>query len=254
MQEGYDVFSLSKEDLNHLKGKIIVFEGVDGSGKKTQFTKLLKLLKHLQIPVKTFDYPQYEKTAGGKLLANILWRYKEDDKTETERWHYPHPDGLSPYLLALPYAVDRAHDKDGIKQAIKDGYVILFNRYWTSNAGHQTGKIRGKDYRNLIHERRKFIQYLQDVELVSIGLPKEDIVFYMDVCAETVFKTMSNRETKNDLVEDDDQYQNDSIDAYRWLCSEFDHWVKISCENETNCMHSPEVIHSIVIKKLVDLK
>ena len=67
------------------RGKIIVIEGPDASGKKTQFELLKQSFENMSIPFVTFDFPQYEETAGGILLDKILWRGRLEEKTRKEK-------------------------------------------------------------------------------------------------------------------------------------------------------------------------
>ena len=120
------------------KGKLIVIEGPDGSGKTEQWKLLAQRLKTEKHQVELVDFPQYSKVSAG-LISNYL------------RGIYGKPDEVSPYAASLFYALDRYDLSFKMRQWLAEGKIILANRYVASNGGHQGGKIRNEK------ERREFL-------------------------------------------------------------------------------------------------
>jgi len=226
------------------KGKIIVIEGPDASGKKTQFELLKQSFGEMNIPFITFDFPQYKETAGGILLDKILWRDRAGEKTKREKKLFPNPVLVSPYLLALTYAVDRAPIAQKIRKAIEAGIFVLLNRYRTSSFGHQASKLE------TIREKIVFIGWLEKLEVEDLELPKEDIVFLMDISLENQRKLSQERGRKEDKAEEDREYQKRSLETYRWLAKQLERWVSIQCQAPSGEMRAPETINQEIISTL----
>ncbi len=141
-----------------MKGKLIVFEGLDGTGKATQTSLLAKKLKKEGYKVKIFDFPQYQ-TFWGKIVAMYL------------RGEFKKIEEVNPYFTSLLYAFDRWQVKEKIKKILKK-QIIIANRYSTSNFLYQSVKLKKK-------EREKFLKWLEDVEYNFFCLPKPDLVLYL---------------------------------------------------------------------------
>src|SRR3989344_2308491 len=110
------------------KGKIIVIEGGDGSGKATQSKLLIEYLEKNSIPHAYLDFPNYSSFYG-KLVGKFL------------RGEFGDLDSVSPYLASLTFALDRLSSKDTIENHLKAGKIVVMNRYATSNMAHQGSKI-----------------------------------------------------------------------------------------------------------------
>jgi len=226
------------------KGKIIVIEGPDASGKTTQFELLKQSFEKMDIPFVTFDFPQYEETAGGILLDKILWRNRAEEKTKREKELFPDPNTISPYLLALSYAVDRAFIAQKIRKALENGKFVLLNRYRTSSFGHQASKLE------TIQEKVEFIGWLEKLEIEDLGLPKEDIVFLMDISLENQKILSQKRGRKEDKAEADREHQAKSLETYRWLAEQLENWVAIQCQSSSSRMRSSKTINQEIIRTL----
>src|SRR5688572_8863017 len=105
------------------RGKFIVIEGTDGSGKKTQFELLVKRLKKAGHKVATFDFPQY-----GTPSAYFVEQYLNG--------HYGSIKETGPYRASLFYALDRFDAAPHIQAALAEGTMVICNRYVASNMGH----------------------------------------------------------------------------------------------------------------------
>ncbi len=219
-----------------MKNKLIVLEGGDGSGKATQGKLLLEYLKK-NGTVSYFDFPQYGKTVFGDLTGRCL---------SGDFGDFVH---MSPYLSSLPYMLDRACAKDAIISALEKGNVVC-NRYTTSNIGFQAAKLEGK-------EREELIRFLEKGEYEELGLPKPDVVMYLDVPREVASALVLKKEKRDylgeggvkDQYEKDIPYQEKVAEVYRSLSEERENWHIVSC-SENGTIFSPETIREKIAEIL----
>jgi len=220
-------------------GKLIVIEGLDGSGKTVQWKMLGQHFKDKGYHIKFVDFPQYSSASAG-LINNYL------------RDIYGPANDLSPYASSLFYAVDRfdlAHNVRGnMREWLAEGKLVLANRYVASNGGHQGGKIQDSG------ELKKFLHWLWDIEYGILGVPKPDINVFLDVPFETSKVLREKRGAMFvDAHEADDQHLINAERAYRAMIQEFpDDFVVIGCV-EHDILLSKEAIHE-KIKKAVSEK
>jgi dTMP kinase len=198
------------------KNILIVLEGGDGSGKATQSKLLLEYLK-TKGKVSYFDFPQYGKTVFGDLTGRAL------------KGEYGDFLNMSPYFSSLPYMLDRAAAKDKIINALKKGNVVC-NRYTTSNIGFQSAKLKRK-------EREEMIRFLERGEYEEIGLPRPDVVLYLDVPRSVASALVSKKEKREylgaggakDQHENDLTYQERVAEMYREFAHKRKGWHIVSC-------------------------
>ena len=120
------------------KGKLIVFDGGDAVGKKTQSDKLTARLISENFPLMTYSFPQYE-THFGKMVKQYL------------NGEFGNPVNINPKMASLLYALDRQQAAPSIRQSLESGTNVLCNRYIESNMGFQSAKIKnGTAERNII--------------------------------------------------------------------------------------------------------
>lgn len=204
-----------------MKGKLIVFEGIDGAGKATQVALLAKRLKKEGRRVTVFSIPRY-KTEVGTLIKKAL---------HGEYGDFRH---LDPHLSAVPYFLDYALAKDSFLKALAHGDVI-FDRYVMSTFAYHAAKVsKGK--------RAALIRELETIAFREIGLPKPDLIFYLDVPPKTSRALMRKRVL--DQNEADTSYQQHVADTYKML-SEGKAWHVITCA-EGGVMRSRAAIHGEV--------
>lgn len=215
-----------------MKGKLIVIEGIDSSGKTTQLALLKKSFGNDKIPFETVDFPQYTTSFYGKMIAKFL------------RGEFGALESVNPYLISVLYANDRGSAKERMFGWLREGKHILSNRYTTSNMAHQAGRLPVK-------ERSAFIDFLEELEYNETGIPHEDIVLFLDVPVKEVQKLMRNNDreqsyrkgAKRDMVEKDATYLQQSHEAYQWLAKKFSHWERIACLDSSGKLLTKEQIH-----------
>jgi dTMP kinase len=217
------------------KGKFIVIDGSDGSGKTTQTKLLIEKLKEDGREVAHYDFPQYGKT----IFADMVGRYLDGEFGDV--------DDVSPYLGSLMYAGDRFVASERIKADLEAGKVVVANRYIQSNMGHQTAKI------NDPAEKKKFLDWLFKLEYETYGIPRADLVFYLRVPFQIAQKLVDKKDARvytskqRDIHEGNGDYLERVDRTYLELSKNFPEWKMIDC-TQGDVILPPEEIN----KKLWD--
>jgi len=213
-------------------GKLIVIEGTDGSGKSTQFQKLTQRFREEGKQFKTLVFPQYSEPSSALIRMYLGGEFGTS------------PSDVNAYAASAFYAVDRyaSYKKDWGKW-YDEGGLILSDRYTTSNAVHQTSKEAPED-------RAAFLQWLYEFEYDKLGMPKPDLVIYLDVPTAFTEKLMRGREqatgTKADIHEQDTAYLATCRETGR-KAAKFYGWTVIQCVKD-GCMRSIEDIHEEIYR------
>lgn len=168
------------------RGKLIVLDGTDGSGKTTQLRLLAQRLRRQGARVAIVDFPQYGKFFG-KIIRRLL------------NGEFGPIHGLYPHVVSVLYAADRWQAKAEIERQLKSGAIVLADRYATANMIHQGGKIPQAA------KRRAFIAWLKDLEYRTFGIPRPDLVLFLDMPPAAARKLLSRRRT--DRADADQRHQ-----------------------------------------------
>lgn len=217
-----------------MSGKLIVFEGTDGSGKATQAGMLGIKLKEQGVPFQEIDFPRY-----GNPFAEPARLYLDGALGKK-------PGDVSAYAASTLYAVDRyASYKQDWGAAYEAGMLILANRYTTSNAVHQASKLQPA-------EREEFLDWLFDLEYCRLGLPEPDLVLYLDLPTELSEQMLRQREhstgVKADIHEQDDTYLRNCRMNARQVARDLG-WAMVNCARDGQ-IRSVQDIHSEVWRKV----
>ncbi len=193
----------------------IVLEGVDGSGKTTQFKLLAERLRAVGYDVITINFPRYEAHS-----SYFVRRYLAGE--------YGPASEISPYSASLFYALDRFEAGTDIRQALDSGKIVLTDRYVGSNMAHQGSKFGTNG------ERRGFFIWAESLEYELLGIPRPDINFYLSVPADVSLKLISGRSAarnqKPDEHENDTDHIKRTVDTYELICDLFPKdYKKITC-------------------------
>ena len=157
-------------------GKLVVFEGTDGSGKSTQFALLTKHLQALNIDFQTMVFPQYSEPSSSLIRMYLGGEFGA------------RPSDVNAYAASTFYAVDRFASYQKVwKEYYQNGGLMLSDRYTTSNAVHQGSKEPDES-------REDFFRWLYEFEYGHMELPKPDIVIYLDVPTELTGQMLRRRE------------------------------------------------------------
>ena len=209
-------------------GKLIVIEGTDGSGKSTQFRKLTEYLQNKSKEFKTLVFPRYSEPSSALIRMYLGGEFGHS------------PSDVNAYAASAFYAVDRyASYKQDWGKWYEDGGLIVSDRYTTSNAVHQASKEEGEN-------RDKFLGWLYEFEYDKLGLPRPDLVIYLDVPTDFTEKLLRSREastnTHADIHEQDMDYLATCRRSGR-AAAEYYGWTVIHCVKDGE-MRSIEDIHT----------
>ena len=208
-------------------GKLIVLEGTDGSGKSTQFRLMAERLTQQNREFRRLVFPRYSQESSALIRMYLGGEFGTK------------PSDVNAYAASAFYAVDRyASYKQDWGQWYEEGGLVLSDRYTTSNAVHQASKEEGE-------KQAAFLQWLYDFEYDKLGLPKPDLVIYLDVPTDFTEKMLRGREaatqTKADIHEKDMEYLATCRRTGRTAAG-FYGWKIISCVQDGQ-MRSIEDIH-----------
>ena len=155
------------------KGKLIVIEGTDCSGKQTQTDLLVNNLKKLGYSAISFGFPNYASPTGKIIGEAYLGKHEESYFQEGI-------ENVDPKISSLYYAADRAYNIGIIKKYLEHDYIVVLNRYVESNMAFQGGKIKDIRKRNMMYE------WLDNLEFVLLDLPRPDYVLFLYLPYESV--------------------------------------------------------------------
>ncbi|MBD9099032.1 thymidylate kinase [bacterium] len=212
-------------------GKIIVIEGVNDSGKETQSKLLAKALKQEGYKVVEFSFPMY-KSPTGKIFKNCVLG-KDGSGYFPEGY-----ENLNPYVVCLYTAADRKYHKEKIEKYLQDGYIVILNRYTSSNMAHQGSRYNDSE------ERFFMYQWIDKLEYWLLKLPKPDCTILLKVPA----KYLNQLDEKQvSFTFQENIFDQDSVlKAYIEL-SELYNWDTIDCVANDK-MKSVEEIHQEIMK------
>lgn len=198
------------------KGVIIVIEGTDSSGKETQ-TKLLyeRMLKENE-KTKKISFPNYDNPACEPVKMYLRGDFGKD------------PQNVNPYAISTMYAIDRyASYKMEWSEMFKHGGIIITDRYTTSNMVHQASKLEDE-------EKEKYLNWLEDLEYNKMGIPKPDIVIFLNMPINHALKLMEKRKNKitgnekKDIHESNKEYLKKSYNNACEIAKKYN-WKEILC-------------------------
>lgn len=216
-----------------MAGRLIVFEGTDGSGKSTQFRRFCQAAEDRGLTYQKLVFPQYSEPSSALIRMYLGGEFGS------------HPQDVNPYAASSFYAVDRyASLKKVWGTFYEDGGLILTDRYSTSNAVHQAVKCRPE-------ERPAFLRWLDDFEHDKLGLPRPDLVLYLDMPTRQAVQLLRSREaathTQADIHELDTGYlaacRDCALEAARVLG-----WQVVPCM-EGDRLRSIEEIHQDILDR-----
>jgi len=222
------------------KGKLIVIDGIDGSGKSTQIDLLMNHLKTDGLKAKMIHFPHYENFFGG-FIGHCLSE------------QYYNFLGTHPKIVSVLYAADRWESSEEIKKMLDNGTTVVLDRYVSANQIHQGGKIKSPKKRN------DFMKWLDEMEYSVFKIPRPDITLYLDLPTKIVLELLKKRDSskikreylkkKKDVHEADVNFLINSRKSALKLSKEIPNFVKIEC-SKNNEILSREAIHEMIYEKV----
>jgi len=175
-----------------MNGKLIVIEGLDGSGKSTQTELIKERIIQSGSVVKQIKLPDYDSDSSALVKMYLGGCFGSD------------PKAVNTYAASLFYTVDRFANYTNVwKEDYLNGAVILADRYATSNAVHQMVKLEKDKW-------DEYLSWLEDIEYNKVAVPKPDVVIFLDMPVEVSQTLMTGRyngeESRKDVHEADVGY------------------------------------------------
>ncbi len=227
------------------RGKLIVIDGADGSGKKTQTQLLVEALREKGYSVQQIDFPQRENFFG-----SFIYRCLE----ERECGDF---SAVHPKIASVLYAADRAIVGPQINTWLDEGNIVIADRYVSANQIHQGGKITNPK------EREQYLEWLDQMEYGEFKIPRPDRVFYLDVPHAVSVKLIEDRKKKE---QGDEKLKRRATDQHE-LSTEHQiaaresaikmltniTWRRIMCSDDGETILTREMIHARVMEHCQDI-
>ncbi len=222
------------------KGKLIVIDGTDGSGKATQTDIMLERLKKEGRACSKIDFPQYSQKSAG-LIENYL------------NGRYGNPDELNPFIASLFYALDRYDASFDFKKLLANGEIVVSNRYTSSNMGHQGSKFSTPE------KRRAYFEWLDIYEHAVFKIPRPDITIILHVPPEYAQNLLDKKAARKyingqarDLLEADMGHQKRAEQTYLEMARMFPNYKLIECVQDGKLL-PVEQIHKLIWQQVLSV-
>ncbi len=236
-------------------GKLIVIEGIDGSGKTVQTRFLVERLSKQGHQVKTTDFPQYGKSFFADMIEKYLkgeFGWPQELRDHLEKHPLPgegigsKPEEVNPYLSSLLYAGDRWEIKEQMNNWLDEGSIIISNRYVCSNMAHQGAKISNTK------ERNKFFKWVEELEYNVYAIPTPDLIIYLhvptEVSQELIKVKVQNEQgfkSEVDMHEEDVNYLQRVQDTYIDIARKDNSWFTIDCSRNNQIIARDEIAEKV---------
>lgn len=194
--------------------RLMVLEGLDGSGKSTQFKRILQRFQQEGKKVRGISFPDYQEPSSA-----LVRMYLDGELGDSA-------DQVNAYAASSFYAVDRyASFVRHWKKDYEAGTWILSARYTTSNLIYQMAKLPREQW-------GEFLTWLLDYEYEKLGLPRPDRVIFLDMPLEISQNLLLSRyggdPSKKDVHERDNRYLRQCRECALYTAERLD-WVVIPC-------------------------
>ncbi len=204
-----------------MRGKLIVIEGTDCSGKETQTKLLVEKLTNDNRKVKRYSFPMYDtptgKIVGGPYLGKSYI---------CDGWFNEGATNVDSKVASLYYAADRLYNIKHILEDLDDGYDIILDRYIYSNMAHQGAKI------NSYYDRLNMYKWLETLEFDLLNLPEPDIKIFLHMPTEYSCLLKEGREEASDQHESDVNHLICAEKAYQEIAAKYS-FETVECVNSS---------------------
>jgi len=219
--------------------KLIVIEGVDGAGKSTQLKLLRNFFTGKGYDCEYMHFPRTDNPYFGELIARFL------------RGEFGTLNDVDPYLVALLYAGDRMDASAKITNWIKEGKIVLLDRYTYSNIAYQCAKLHETTAQD------KLMKWILALEFEHFAIPRPDLNIFLDVPHTFTEKKLSDNRTGDDRIylngnsdihEESLLFQKRVRDLYRKVALTDERLAVIDCSSSNGSMLTPQEIFNLIIK------
>ncbi|MBK7132776.1 MAG: dTMP kinase [Bacteroidales bacterium] len=221
--------------------KLFVIEGVDGAGKSTQIKMLHNFFAEKGYKCEYLHFPRTDDPYFGELIARFL------------RGEFGTLNEVDPYLVAMLYAGDRKDASEIIRNWLKEGKIVLLDRYTYSNIAYQCAKI------NDVKAQVKLMKWILSLEFSHFAIPKPDLNIFLDVPFEFTERKLLNARTGDDrsylngtrdIHEESLIFQKNVRDIYFRVAQDDDRLALVDCGTKDGKMLSPPEIFNLIVKIL----
>jgi dTMP kinase len=222
---------------------LFVIEGVDGAGKSTQIKLLREYFSEKGYSCEYLHFPRTEAPYFGELIARFL------------RGEFGSLNDVDPYLVAVLYAGDRKDASEVIKNWLKDGKIVLLDRYTFSNIAYQCAKMQD------ISAQDELMRWILSLEFDHFSIPEPDLNIFLDVPFAFTESKLSNSRTGNDrtylkgtsdIHEESLVFQKKVRDIYLRVAQSDDRLAVVNCSNSSGEMLPPDEIFDLIVKLFTD--
>jgi len=223
------------------RGKLIVIEGTDCSGKETQSNLLMERLKKDGIKIEKKGFPMYDTPTGYIVGANLL------GKPHMGECIFPEGTTNVPGKVAvLYYAADMLYNIDSIKKLLDDGINVILDRYFESNMGHQAAKFNEKN------QKIEMMNWLEKLGYDLLELPRPDIVLFFYMPYQYTIELRNNRQEAADGAERDVEHLKNAEMTYSLAAEKYNYNI-IHCVKDDKIRTIEDIndeVYNLIIEKL----
>lgn len=223
-----------------MRGKLIVVEGTDCSGKETQVKKAVAKFKEMGVNVYNYSFPMYDTPTGRIVGGPYLGK-----SYIGPCWFLEGAVNVDALAASAYYAADRRYNIGIINKHLENGDIVILDRYVESNMAHQGGKLKTRE------EREKMYQKLDELEFGIMELPRPDAVIFLYMPFEYAAILKKNREETPDQHEANKAHLEQAEKAYLELTEKYG-YIKITCVKD-DCIRTIDVINDEVVEKIKEI-
>jgi dTMP kinase len=225
--------------------KLFVIEGVDGAGKSTQIKLLNDFFSKKGYNCEYLHFPRTETPYFGELIARFL------------RGEFGSLNDVDPYLVAVLYAGDRKDSSELISGWLKEGRIVLLDRYTYSNIAYQCAKLKETS------DQIKLMKWILDLEFSHFAIPRPGLNIFLDVPFAFAENNLAKTRTGNDrdylngsrdIHEESMTFQKNVRDIYLRVSEKDNTLAVIDCSNRKGEMLGPSEIFDLIIKVFKERK
>ena len=222
------------------KGKLIVIEGTDCSGKETQVKRAVARFKEMGVNVYNYSFPMYDTPTGRIVGGPYLGK-----SYICEGWFPEGAPNVDALAASAYYAADRRYNIGIINEHLEKGDIVILDRYVESNMAHQGGKLKTPE------ERTKMYQKLDTLEFEIMELPRPDAVIFLYMPFEYAAVLKKNREETPDQHESNKAHLKQAETAYLELTEKYG-YKKITCVKD-DIIRTIDDINDEVVETLKEI-